>query len=145
MKPDQRRLQALVDFHDVGQVLYGYASSIDVKDFASLRTLLTDDAVAKFGDYEPVAGADAVVAWIEQATDDRSWQHHLISVYQVDVDGDEATALTYHTSHQTFVAEPDVVAVIVARYHDRLRREDDRWRIAEKTMEIGWRERRRRS
>jgi hypothetical protein len=63
-----------------------------------------------------------------------------LSVYHVDIDGDEATALTYHTSYQITRDRPDEAAMIVARYHDRLVRVDGRWLIREKRMEIGWRE-----
>ena len=63
-------------------------------------------------------------------------------MYHVDIDGDEASALTYHTSHQTDDADPDTVIVIVARYRDVLRRQDGEWKIADKLMEIGWIEQR---
>jgi 3-phenylpropionate/cinnamic acid dioxygenase small subunit len=134
-------LQQVIDFHQVSQTLYRYASCVDKKDFTTLRTLLTDDAMGKYGE-RSLSGADAIVHWIEDSTRDRTWQHHLLSVYHVDVTGDEATALTYHTSHQTTVADPDTVKVIVARYHDDLRKVDGVWKIANKVMEIGWREER---
>ena len=50
----------------------------------------------------------------------------------------EATALTYHTSHQVKTDAPNVCTKIVARYHDKLRKEDGAWKIADKVMEIGW-------
>src|SRR3954464_12430166 len=111
-------MQDLVDFHRVSQTLYRYASSVDQKDWATLRTLFTDDATASYGDYPPLIGAGAIVDFVADASEKRSWLHHLISVYHVDVDGDEASALTYHTSHQIDAADPTTVGVIVARYHD---------------------------
>jgi hypothetical protein len=59
-------------------------------------------------------------------------------VYHIDIDGDEAHTLTYHTSHQIKTATPDRVTVIVARYRDVLRRESGTWKIANKLMEIGF-------
>jgi ketosteroid isomerase-like protein len=87
-------VQDLVDFHRVSQTLYRYASSVDKKDWARLRTLFTDDATARYGDYPPLDGADAIVQFVADASEKRSWLHHLMSVYHVDVDGDEATALS---------------------------------------------------
>ncbi len=101
---------------------------------------MADDVVAQYGDHPPIEGADALVESIRAATKDRPWQHHKLTVYHVDINGDEATALTYHTSHQTTVEDPDTVLVIVARYHDVLRRHGTTWQIARKAMEIGWRE-----
>jgi ketosteroid isomerase-like protein len=143
MDPDlERRLGALIDHHAVTDTLYRYASTIDVKDFEGLRAVLADDVVAEYGSHEPIRGRDALVDWIRNMTLDRAWQHHKLTVYHVDVDGDEARALTYHTSHQTTHDDPDTVIVIVARYHDTLRRDGDGWCITHKVMETGWRERR---
>jgi hypothetical protein len=52
-----------------------------------------------------VTGGDAVAKWIDEMTRDCVWQHHLLSVYHVDVAGDHAEALIYHTSHQLFEAD----------------------------------------
>jgi 3-phenylpropionate/cinnamic acid dioxygenase small subunit len=134
-------LQELIDFHHVSQVVYRYASTVDAKDWSTLRTLFVDDATAKYGDYPELTGADAILDFVTKASEPREWLHHLLSVYHVDVDGDEAVALTYHTSHQI---EPGgtVFGLIVARYRDRLRRVDGAWKIVRKEMEIGVREKR---
>jgi len=138
---NEQSLQELIDFHQVSQVLYRYASTVDAKDWSTLRTLFVEDATAKYGDYPELTGVDAILDFITTASEPREWLHHLLSVYHVDVDGDEAVALTYHTSHQI---EPGgtVVGLIVARYRDRLRRVDGKWKIVRKEMEIGWREKR---
>jgi hypothetical protein len=128
------------DREQIEETLYRYASTIDSGDLARLRTLLTDDVRAKYGARAWLEGADAVVGFIGEKGAGIGWQHHLLSIYHVDIDGDEATALTYHTSYQITRAEPDQAAMIVARYHDRLLRVDGEWRICEKRMEIGWRE-----
>ena len=128
------------DREQVEETLYRYASTIDAGDHARLRTLLTDDARARYGAREWIEGAEEVVGFIREKGEDVGWQHHLLSVYHVDIDGDEATALTYHTSYQITRDRPDAAAMIVARYHDRLVRVDGRWLIREKRMEVGWRE-----
>jgi 3-phenylpropionate/cinnamic acid dioxygenase small subunit len=138
----ERAVRDLVDRQQIADTLYRYASSIDDKDYVTLRSLMVDDAVGKYGDAPAIEGADAIVKWIDEATQDRAWQHHKLTVYHVDIDGDEARALTYHTSHQTTMDDPDTVIVIVARYRDVLRCEDGTWKIADKRMEIGWIEQR---
>jgi ketosteroid isomerase-like protein len=137
-----RAVQELLDRQRISDTLYRYASAIDDKDFTRLRELFVDDAVGTYGDGEPIHGADPIVEWIDVMTKDCTWQHHKLTVYHVDIDGDEAGALTYHTSHQTTTADPDTVTVIVAKYRDRLRRVGDGWKIADKVFEIGWMEQR---
>src|SRR5215207_7681084 len=95
-------IRAMQDRIDVTDVLYRYASTIDRFDHEGLRSVLADDLVAQYGNAAPVTGGDAVAAWIGEATANVVWQHHLLSVYHVEVDGDRASALVYHTSHQVF-------------------------------------------
>jgi hypothetical protein len=87
-------------------------------------------------------GGDTVAKWIQEATADVIWQHHLLSVYHVDLDGDRAQALVYHTSYQMMRSNPDAVTVLVDRYHNELRRTTDGWRISRLVFELLWGEQR---
>jgi hypothetical protein len=131
-------IRALQDRTDITDVLYRYASTIDRFDHAGLRSVLADDVWAQYGNADPVVGGDAVAAWIGEAIASVVWQHHLLSVYHVDVDGDHADALVYHTSHQVFGDDPDTAKLLVGRYHNELRREPDGWRISRLVLEILW-------
>jgi len=137
-------LRRLIDRQQISDVLYRYASSVDYKDFATLRSLFTDDAHGVYTTVADLTGADEIVKWIDGMTADKSWQHHKLTVYHIDFTGpDEADALTYHTSHQTDVGDDSGVTLIVARYRDKLRRVGGTWKITEKIMEPGWMEQRR--
>jgi hypothetical protein len=131
-------VRLLQDRMDITDVLYRYASTIDRFDLDGLRTVLTDDLWAQYGNAEPVSGGDAVVRWIGEMTANVVWQHHLLSVYHVDVDGDRASALVYHTSHQVFDDAPDTAKLLVGRYQTELRREADGWRISRLVLELLW-------
>src|SRR5207302_6265197 len=100
-------IRAIQDRIEITDVLYRYASTIDMFDLEGLRGTFAGDLVAQYGNADPVAGGDAVASWIAEAIAPVIWQHHLLSVYHVDVDGDEAKALVYHTSHQVFEDEPE--------------------------------------
>src|SRR5213080_4543123 len=86
-------IRAIQDRIDITDVLYRYASTIDKFDLEGLRSVLADDLFAQYGNAEPVRGGDEVAAWIGEAIATVVWQHHLLSVYHVDVDGDSAKAL----------------------------------------------------
>ncbi|MFL5828892.1 MAG: nuclear transport factor 2 family protein [Solirubrobacteraceae bacterium] len=131
-------LRAIQDRIDISDVLYRYASTIDEFDLDGLRSTLSDDIWAQYGNAEPVLGGDAVAAWIGEAIEPVIWQHHLLSVYHVEVDGDDAKALVYHTSHQVFRDEPESAKVLVGRYHNELRREADGWKISRLVLELLW-------
>jgi hypothetical protein len=135
-------LRRLLDRAAIEDTLYGYGACVDRFDLEGLRALLADDLRAQYGNNEPLAGADAVVRFIEESTRGCLWQHHLLSVYRVDVAGDEAKALVYHTSHRVLERDPATVQVTVARYHDELTRGPGGWRISRLVLEVLWSERR---
>src|SRR5215213_2426426 len=131
-------IRNLQDRADITEVLYRYASTIDRFHLAGLRRVLADDVWAQYGNADPVVGGDAVARWIGEAIAPVVWQHHLLSVYHVEVEGDRASALVYHTSHQVFEDDPDTAKLLVGRYHNELRREPDGWRISRLVLEILW-------
>jgi ketosteroid isomerase-like protein len=131
-------LQALQDRNEITDVLYKYAATIDKFDYEGLRTTLADDIWAQYGNGDPVEGGDALQQWIREMTDTVIWQHHLLSVYSVEIDGDSAKSLVYHTSHQLFEDDADNVKLLVGRYHNELRRDGNGWRISRLVLEILW-------
>ena len=135
-------LQALQDRLDITDTLYRYGSTIDSFDFAGTRAVLADDLWAQYGNADPVVGGQAVADWIAGFCETCVWQHHLLSVYHVDIDGDRAKALVYHTSHQGFEPDPEVDHYLVGRYHNELVRTPEGWKISRLVFEILWGERR---
>ena len=131
-------LNVIQDRIEITDVLYRYASTIDTFDLEGLRRTMTDDVWAQYGNADAVTGGDAVTEWVAEMIAPVVWQHHLLSVYHVDVDGDRAAALVYHTSHQLFEDEPDSAKVLVGRYHNELRREPDGWKISKLVLELLW-------
>jgi SnoaL-like domain len=135
-------VQLLQDRLDIADTIYRYASCIDTWDAAGLRAVLADDLWAQYGNAEPIEGGAKVAEWIGTATEGLVWQHHLLSVYHTEIDGDSAKALTYHTSYQLPEADPSTVVVLVGRYHQQLRRGANGWQLSRIVFEILWGERR---
>ncbi len=121
----------------IEDTLHRYASSIDSGSPDALWDVLHPDLWAQYGNAVPAQGADTVIGWIREATKTCAWQHHLLNVNHVAVQGDTATALVYHTSYQKFDGD-DQVCIVVGRYHDELTRHDGRWKISRLVFEIMW-------
>src|SRR6201997_5833615 len=135
---DTARLQTLLDRTEIADVLYRYSSAVDSFDTAGVRSALADDIWAQYGNGDPVEGGDKLAAWIAEATATVIWQHHLANVYHIAIDGDQAKTLTYLTSYQVFKENPDAAIILVARYHDELKRTPDGWKISKRVMELLW-------
>jgi ketosteroid isomerase-like protein len=135
---DNESLRTLQDRNDIADVLYRYSSAVDSFDNAGVRSVLADDILAQYGNGEPVTGGDTLANWIAEATASVIWQHHLLNVYHVKIDGDQASTLSYLTSYQVFKEDPNAAVILVARYHDELKRTPDGWKISKRTMELLW-------
>ena len=135
---DAASLRALQDRTDIADVLYRYSSAVDSSDTAGVRSSLADDIWAQYGNGDPVEGGDKLAAWIAEATATIIWQHHLLNVYHINIDGDQAKTLSYLTSYQVFKENPDAAVILVARYHDELKRTAAGWKISRRTMEVLW-------
>jgi ketosteroid isomerase-like protein len=135
---DAVSLRALQDRTDIADVLYRYSSAVDSFDKAGLRSALADDIWAQYGNGDPVEGGDKLADWIAGATATVIWQHHLLNVYHITIDGDQAKTLSYLTSYQVFKENPDAAIILVARYHDELKRTSDGWKISKRVMEVLW-------
>ncbi len=131
-------MQTLQDRIAITDVLHKYSSAIDSFDYAAVRATLADDIWAQYGNSEPVTGGDTLANWIAEATATVIWQHHMLSVYEVTIDGDRAKALSYLTSHQVFRENPNAAVILVARYHDELRRTEAGWKLSRRVMEVLW-------
>ncbi len=135
---DATSLRAFQDRTDIADVLYRYSSAVDSFDNAGVRSALADDIWAQYGNGDPVEGGDKLAAWIAEATATVIWQHHLLNVYHITIDGDQAKTLSYLTSYQVFKENPDAAIILVARYHDELKRTTDGWKISKRVMEVLW-------
>jgi hypothetical protein len=135
---DHETLRALQDRTDIEEVLYKYSSSVDSFDTDGVRSCLADDIWARYGNGEAVTDGDTLANWIAEATATCIWQHHLLNVYHVTIDGDQASTVSYLTSYQVFEADPNAAIILVARYHDELKRTPDGWRISKRIMELLW-------
>ncbi|WP_239375029.1 nuclear transport factor 2 family protein [Frankia sp. Cj5] len=137
-----RTFEDVRDRVNISDTLCRYCSTVDQKDFVGLRAVFAEDARMRFclgGTWnEWVEGADAIVAWIDKMTADHGFQHHLLSVYHVDIEGDQASTLAYLTSHQVAAGDPDQVMQMSSRYRNRLRRDGDGWVITQIELEVGW-------
>ena len=135
---DAASLRALQDRTEIADVLYRYSSAVDSFDRDGVRSALADDILAQYGNAEPVEGGDKLATWIAEATATVIWQHHLLNVYHITIDGDQAKTLSYLTSYQVFKENPDAAIILVARYHDELKRTGDGWKISKRVMEVLW-------
>jgi ketosteroid isomerase-like protein len=135
---EQDELQALADRLEIDDLITRYATAIDNRDFDLLDTVFTADADL---DYEEVGqfrgNREAFKAWMaEVAPIFEMWLHHATN-RAITLDGDSATAVSYLLNPVVLKGRPGVLTE-GGRYHDRLERTADGWRIVARREEPMW-------
>ena len=125
------RLQRVVDDLEIRRAVTDYAAMVDARDWKGLQAVFAPDVMVDYHNGRTqVSGADSVVAYVRDNTAHLAWQHHFVSVYGVDVAGDEATTQAYLVSHQVVADEPTHVLMMAAAYDVGLRRSEGQWVIS---------------
>jgi ketosteroid isomerase-like protein len=133
--------QALLDERDIVAVCVRYATALDTKDWALLRTCFTPDAVTDYGEHGGCNGYEEIETLVRAAIGRMARTQHLLGNFAVTVDGDEARAECYlQAQHVRPEVEGGPNFIIAGRYLDKLVRTTEGWRIAHRTLETWWTE-----
>jgi hypothetical protein len=137
----QGTLEDLLDERDVVATQVRYATALDARDWALLRTCFTPDAVAEYEGKAPCQGYEAIEAVCRRALTPLSRSQHLVGNHVVVLDADEATAQCYLQAQHV---RPDAVGganfIIAGCYRDHLRRTPEGWRLSRRRLETWWTE-----
>ena len=143
MNPDRDTLAALIAKEEIRELAMLYSRGVDRKDGALLRTLYTQDATDTHGDTFD-GNAEDYVQFLERSFPYMHYSGHHICNHLISVDGDvgegELYALAYHVI-------PDgkggcLEDFMCVRYIDRYRKQDGRWRFAQRVVTYDLRSRR---
>ena len=121
--------------NDVADVLVRYATGIDSKDWALLRSCFTDDCIADYGDIGTWHGADEIAAWMEQSHAPCGHTLHRITNIAVTPDGDGVTTRCY-VDALVMMADNESGARAIGYYDDALVPTDDGWKIARRRFTL---------
>ena len=135
---DDAALQALADRIEIDDLITRYATALDTWDFDLLDTVFTPDAEFDYEEVGQFTGDRAAFkAWMaEVAPMFEMWLHHATN-RAITIDGDTATVVSYLINPIIIKGRPGVLRE-GGRYHDRLVRTDDGWRIVARREEPMW-------
>jgi uncharacterized protein (TIGR02246 family) len=120
---------------EVADVLVRYATGIDRRDWALLRSCFTDDCDADYGDIGHWHGADEITAWMEQAHAACGPTLHRITNQTVARHGDVLAARSY-VDAIVMGADNATGVRAIGCYDDELERSGDGWQIARRTFTL---------
>lgn len=128
----------LADRAAVIDVTHRYCWALDTRSWTLLDEVFLPDATAELAS-PPLADRAAIVARVQRALLPLDATQHTVTNHMVEVAGDHATCTSYlHAQHVRAAAEGGSLYVVAGRYHDRLVRTAEGWRIAHRRLEIVW-------
>jgi hypothetical protein len=137
----QDRLTELLDKQAIMETIYRYAQGIDRRDSECLSAVFTADAVLHYGAglYDGPASA-LVASWRAGNASPFALTHHQVGNILIQFEGaDRASSITYLTAvHRALRAGTWVDETVRARYLDRLVKQGETWRFAERTLIYDW-------
>lgn len=127
----EARLQRLEDRSELADLLSSYGRLVDDRDFAGLAELFTSDAEFESAQGRS-SGKQAVIDYYRERTAQFGPTYHYPHSQEISWTGpDAATGVV--CAHAELAIGADTVWIAL-RYHDRYRREDQRWRFAERAV-----------
>jgi 3-phenylpropionate/cinnamic acid dioxygenase small subunit len=128
------------DRQQIHDVLVRYAEGIDRRDFEAVASCFMTDARASYGGRNIGPGMETIVEFLRHGVDSSLASTHLVGNVQIEVDNDRATSVSATIAVHVVERAGDGTRVLIRglRYHDRLRRSKDGWRIAERVHEQRW-------
>ena len=141
--PGQRpSLEEVADRIAIDEVLDAYASALDTKDWDSLRTLFTSDAVVDYTEEGGIRGSvEDAIGWFQKAMGPFTASQHFVTNRRIAVDGDRATVHAYIFSPLGAPNGKDGGLTLVfagGTYEDVLRRTALGWRFEARTIHASW-------
>lgn len=135
MSADRSMLETLVAREEIRELVLLYSRGVDRKDAALLRTLYARDATDTHGDSFD-GGAEEYVQFLERAFPYMRYSGHHVCNHLISVDGDEGEGEVYAIAYHVI---PDgkggwLEDFGCVRYVDRYRKEDGRWRFAQRVV-----------
>ena len=117
------------DSDEIRQLIARYCLHFDAHEATEWASLFTPDGVFELGPVR-AEGTDALEKFAASASTDTVVRHIATNVV-IDVTGDEARSESYLIILRPAAESP---ISMVARYEDRLRRIDGRWRFSERRV-----------
>jgi ketosteroid isomerase-like protein len=138
-------VQRLLDIAEIRDVIARYFQGIDRGDLAQVRDCFTADVRAVYHQWTPVAGIHALMERIESILSDTTGPHvmvrtHFMGNFNIDrLQNPWAETETNVLSYKARLTHGKTELLLRGtRYLDRLRREEDGWRICERVHALDW-------
>jgi SnoaL-like domain len=127
------------DREEIFDLAVRYATALDNRDYALLRTCFLPDVEGDYDGVGEVSGYQAIEDMCRRALDPLDASQHIMTNFAVDIHGDQADFSCYlHAQHVLNSAEGGPLFVVAGKYIDVQRKMPEGWRIARRELKVLW-------
>ncbi len=135
-------VQILDDRQQIDDLLTAYANAVDDRDWSRLDSVFAPRATLDYRSAGGIRGELAEVRqWLSEVLPLFTWTQHLVANRTVTVEPDRRTAQArsdFHNPNEMVIDGEPWLFVVGGRYHDRLERFGEAWRITHRVEETLW-------
>jgi len=142
---DEEKLRTLWDHAQIVELMHRYATAVDTKDWATLRSLFTDEIGAEMVGLEAQLGIPSNTTaqrWIEvisQGLARYSVTQHSMSNHRIELAGDKALCTTYVVArHHLSGADASSIYSVGGYYNNEMVRTAAGWKISKWKLVGTW-------
>ncbi len=134
-----KRLQLLLDHHEITQTLKEYCHGCDRGDESRMASVYLEDSFDDHGIFK-APGKQFAKIMMERILETTDSLYHMLGQSLISVDGDEAGAETYFFAVSRGKREDgaEMCNQLGGRFVDKLKREGDRWLIKHRVVVRDW-------
>jgi 3-phenylpropionate/cinnamic acid dioxygenase small subunit len=132
------RITRLADRAEIWDILIGYASAVDLREWQRWASYLHEDIEISLGEVGSVKGREACRTFAEQALSDIGPTQHIITNPEIAIDEDQARVRAILTTLHTVIDEDGSYHSLqgFGFYHYVLVRSEDGWKIRRAEVQV---------
>ncbi len=137
--PEEGELDRLLAKAGIDELLVGYATALDNRDWSLLEQCFVDDAKVTYLNSPPLEGREAVLEYCRTALARFELTQHMVSNVTVVLGDQTAEATSYVRAEHVMHRDDERCRwTLGGRYEDRLVQTGQGWRIAERALVHLW-------
>lgn len=135
-------VETLVARAAISDVVIRYATGIDQRDWDLYRSVFADEVDFDFSSFRGTPGRWKADDWVKRVTRTQTGfdaTTHYSSNHVIDVDGADATCVSYMVAHHVLLSAPGGTSFTIGgHYINRLRLTAAGWKIHACTLKVAW-------
>lgn len=135
---NESKLQAMLDKHEITELIYAYCNAADRHDHVKMRSLYHEDAKDDHGIFFKGLAMD-FIDQLPEIQKPMEILHHNVTTINIELDGDYAEGEVYIIAFHRFKTEEGPADLLIGgRYFDHYEKRNGVWKFSLRAIDADW-------